>query len=411
MKKYLNILNFLLFILPLLTCFWAYLPSVSGINVILLLLISVTPTTFVMFAKNFKVLGKIVINGTYMYLVWIFWGIISLFWAPDFLIGFRELLAVVYGFIVFIVIFHKKFDEERKILLINGWMFSLFAVLVIGLWEYLTGNHLQSDYSESLRYYNKSDFIYSVFGNPNDFSAFLITSVPFIGLFVIFSKRILEKYVGLSLYAFTVAGITLSGGRIGIFFHFLQIGIFVLSLKNSFRVFLLKTILFPLAILIVFTFISADEAVSQKANRDLTQDDSVESRVNLSINGLKFTVNSYGFGIGAGGYEHYAETSPDILYTGGIINPHNLIIEILSQYGLVILVFFLSFLVFLLQKSFFICRNNMAAGMLMVISIFSVVITGFQGSSALNLPTMWLNIGWIAYFIKGLTYDNTKVVE
>ena len=68
---------------------------------------------------------------------------------------------------------------------------------------------------------------------------------------------------------------------------------------------------------------------------------STNVRLNLLKNGFTVFKNSNFMGYGAGSYRAQLESLPNKADTGGIIDPHNFWVEILTQYGLIIALFFI----------------------------------------------------------------------
>ena len=130
-----------------------------------------------------------------------------------------------------------------------------------------------------------------------------------------------------------------------------------------------------------------------RVNVDYSNDESGSVRMYNFIAGIGFLIDSYGAGVGAGGYEYYMERSE---YYKGIVNPHNFFLEIFAQYGIVIFSLFIIWLVKILigfKKSVMLSSN---VKRLLYTSVLVIPIIGIINSDSLGNTYWWLYLTSLA---------------
>ena len=113
-------------------------------------------------------------------------------------------------------------------------------------------------------------------------------------------------------------------------------------------------------------------------------------RIALLLNGLEIIKENKFKGIGPGQYRYKGRNNDKKYYTKTIISPHFWLMEIISQYGIVIFsmyIFLFLWIVFLLMKNF--KKDYFFSGL-----IFSGIIV-FIGSSAVPSSFLILDINWM----------------
>lgn len=87
----------------------------------------------------------------------------------------------------------------------------------------------------------------------------------------------------------------------------------------------------------------SDTVVSAATNdvAEVAHLSSNEVRKNLILNGFHFLKQSHFLGTGAGSFKVLMSQGKNLYDTSGIINPHNYFIEIIAQYGLIIMLLFI----------------------------------------------------------------------
>jgi O-antigen ligase len=113
-----------------------------------------------------------------------------------------------------------------------------------------------------------------------------------------------------------------------------------------------------------------------------------EGRGMLVLCGWEMFKQSYGFGIGAGGFEEAIIHQP--LFNGTFVNPHNLFVEIFAQYGVFIVAFFC---LWLFSIFYFTLKNkqlSVGARMAVCVTVITLPFIGIMSSQALGYTYNWI---------------------
>src|SRR5690606_12671218 len=97
---------------------------------------------------------------------------------------------------------------------------------------------------------------------------------------------------------------------------------------------------------------------------------STSARINLILTGINSILDTFLFGVGAGNFQFHVNGSYD---TNGIVNPHNWWLEVSTNYGVDVFVFYLAFLIFLFRKLWQIYKQNNEASLLAFCLLLSYV--------------------------------------
>jgi len=340
---------------------------------------------------------------------WFMWGVLSLLWAPNLAHGIQEIAGISLGFFtVAILLSLSSFTPHALNALRLGWLSAFVLTLPIAIYELTTGDHLASSYGEIIvGGFNPLVKTYASanFGNPNTYSAFILLCVPF--LFWSYDKtdKLLLKFALLFIISIAFVIMIANTTRLGLISLVLQ---FVAWLV--FRFMLDKKSGSILAIFLLYVGISffvwtQIESSHSRIDsfRNLIKDESVIGRTALLFNGLIFLERTMGIGVGAGGFEQSMIDENGLFNAGGIVNPHNLWIEVSSQYGVVVAILFIAWLLYcftLLSKA--IIRMLKSKNSKYEYSSYIVILMigfplGFMiNSSYLNFTMFWVAIGTVA---------------
>ncbi len=128
---------------------------------------------------------------------------------------------------------------------------------------------------------------------------------------------------------------------------------------------------------------------------------SVGIRVNLLSNGIAFCLRSGGLGIGASGFPVWMQQGEGPFPTRGIINPHSFLVEILSQYGIVVFICFLAVIYSLWRDA---RRYESSAqsnergctrecSQIILVGMLSYFLASLASSSFMKSPINWIFLG------------------
>jgi hypothetical protein len=119
-----------------------------------------------------------------------------------------------------------------------------------------------------------------------------------------------------------------------------------------------------------------------------------KSRLSLLANGIDMMKKSHYLGVGPGQYRHISATKQQKYYTSTLISPHFWLIEIVSQYGILILLAYLFFIVLIGIKILRFIKKGEDETKILLIALCSFIVCSILPSSFLVL-----NINWIFFAI------------
>lgn len=340
-------------------------------------------------------------------LIWFGYANLSLMWAASKVEAFKH---IIFLFLSFSLIFFMVLNLRRKIdfeFFLNLWV-TVFAILIpIGIWETMTGNHLQTSglihTDEGMEFYKFAPT--GLFANQNDYATFIAFSMPILLSRAQYEKSRLIRFVLLALFLAGVIMLLLTTSRanyaavlISTLFWFIAFT----SVMNKFK-FVIAGIFF--LVLILYNLNEESWYYLEYVWEDLsalsdgTHDSGLNVRSNLVKSALYYTVTTFGFGVGAGNIEYYLENFP-VYETGSISNVHNWWLENLVNYGLFIMLLYLSFFLSLFL-SLWKVRNqtpfseikSMAEAMICLLLAFPV--SSISSSSLIAFNPHWLIFGFI----------------
>ena len=138
-----------------------------------------------------------------------------------------------------------------------------------------------------------------------------------------------------------------------------------------------------------------------------------ELRKNLILNGFDYLVESNFVGIGAGAYRSYNLENKGKRPVQGLLNPHSFVIEVLSQYGILVfgLLCYIGFLIIIrITKDTF--RGKFGSFHLLAVGLLvCILFLGNANSSFLSLPINWLLISLIIIVSNKLIVNQQKSDE
>lgn len=115
-------------------------------------------------------------------------------------------------------------------------------------------------------------------------------------------------------------------------------------------------------------------------------------RKNLILNGWDYLKSSHYLGVGAGGFQGNNSLKKNKYPDGGIMTAHNFIIEIVSQYGIIIFFAFIGIITWIMVDLFVAFKvNKWVDNHFVVFGLMIVLwIMGNANSSFLSLPLNWI---------------------
>jgi teichuronic acid biosynthesis protein TuaE len=294
---------------------------------------------------------------------WLVYGLLSLGWALIKIEGIRDLLNMTVGFSTFALA--PFLDKKCLSTLVKIWAGMFVASLFIGIIEHVTTLHLPisrlNDPALSHVNFRPSGF----FDNENNYASFLTLSLPLALYAFRNNKATIKKLLWGSSIFFSVYLILVTTSRLNYLIMCIVFVVFALVLTQKKQ--RLKT-LTALILLVVATtafmgtyqpalrgivdnrlsslYEAMEDFIDNLApnnpeNPYMVRETSIATRINMVKNGLYFTAQTWGRGVGAGNFEQWIEQRAKYS-TNNYVNPHNWWIELLAEYGVII---FLGYLI------------------------------------------------------------------
>ena len=329
---------------------------------------------------------------------WLFYAAMSTIWAVDKASALKDIIFLFTGVSVafFTAYYLRSLGQLEK--LRDIWIIGLVSMLALGLWEINTGNHLP--FSSYVIYdQNKPS---AVFYNTNDLAFFIALCLPFIIVWILSKRHLLQRLFFMTLLAaavFVLAKTTSRAAQLGL----LAATAFdlVILRKISGKARLLATAgLLILAFVILFPQQTREitEELGRKYSNLPREFEPGSARLAVATGVPKLMLISYGMGVGAGNSDHYLHLA-GIDYMTGFTALHNWWLEILANYGIII---FVGYVIFYLSLFFGLLRayrwiqdrstKRLYEAILMGMVAFPIACNAV--SSAMALPQNWMFLGF-----------------
>lgn len=346
------------------------------------------------------------------FLFFILYAVISLLWSFNQSEGVKELGYFVCHFSLFfmLVFWSKKANNPFKAIL-NGWLMVLLLTLPIAFIEVITNWHLPISKYEADKLMNlggniiKQRYASVTFSNYNTYVVLLVFCLPFLltHLKIIRKLRIQLFYWIVFLSVSVILFINASRGGI-LCWGILLIFYFVYDRKK--KQWSMGSIFLGILVLLmaVYVFNEYSTEVLQQFSYRINEGDKSffedSSRFYLYQVALILWINSVFMGTGIG-----SEAAAMSSISSGIVATHNMYLEVLLQFGIIIFILFIVFLYKIFSKisiiNFKPIKFIMISFLLIFIPIFIV------NSGYLLMPSLWVLLGSL-FIISNIDTDTRK---
>lgn len=267
-------------------------------------------------------------------------GLLSLAWTPDVVGGTGMLIAIAIGGCALFAISRAELDRRSISLIVWSWFGSVALSVIIGFYEIATGNHFQFSLEARVIGGGFGEFPFAAifFGNYNNYSAWLCLAFP-ITLAAFFETRNILARATVIFVNFAVVGIIfINTSRAALIFIAVSTVLYIVRFPAvRFYAFGAFILIFPLVLSI---YSNEVQNLTDFISYRFIDFDSIsladEQRARLIGAGLNGIFGNWGLGIGIGGFEEYINDNYPYL----IPNPHNILIEIASNFGIIALLLF-----------------------------------------------------------------------
>lgn len=325
--------------------------------------------------------------------------VFSLAWTFNFSEGCK---TIVYNFIhislFFELIVFSRYANHPIKSISTGWTIITLCLLLIAVWEVVTGNHLpiarEEDQAINLGGVISQRIVATAtFGNYNKFVTFLCFALPWIIYRISINyKKSLDLIITVITLILAILIILIDGSRGGLFTVVIIIGVYICFMpKNKLSYITLLLFIGGLLFLILRYSEHIFLVLSMKnENQGLVSD---SSRIEIWTACFKALLNSIGLGSGVGGVSGAIESvSKNVISV-----PHNMIVEALLEYGIVFGIIFIAFIFKLLKKGFQLNDKNRRVAVLM--AILSMPLYSIINSLYLTCPETFVLFATIFIFV------------
>ena len=377
--------------------FFPYRIAVLAISVVSVAFLPRLPWTRNRYMRTYLVIGCL----------WLAWALLGVLWARYQYDAVRGALSIGFGFLAFMAVANlESWKRDALRWLIRGWVAAAILAAAVGVWELLTGNHLPGPWFSSQTHVS-STLVASTFDNPNNFGVFLLLTLPVLLATLENVRAQLARTALIALILLLAFLGILTTSRIAVY-GFLLTGIAYLFRRPR----LTATDIASIAIAgILLAFLPVTQRlVSLLTSTDLRYittvllQGSTLIRLNLAIIGIDMLVSTSGFGVGGGNFAPtlHATLQYSHLFTSGIIDPHNWLIEVLSEYGIVMFCLYFGFLFFLYLRHRAAVRARFHPFLHhLPLFLLAFVLAGVGPSSFVNLSWQWLYVAIIVLATSG----------
>ena len=366
---------------------------------------------FIELIRNFNEVENQIKKFSLVLFIWLAIGLISYSFVLDSAEWKKDIFYLLIGISIFLTLFFIR-SRRKMDYFIYGWMGGYICNLAFGFFEMYTGNHFSSGFTDGLSELSPEHYTQfapaGFFDNPNHYASYLILSFA---VFTYYRKSFTDSAYLILLFP-AIWQIFYTGSKFAIIALLVWCVYLVIVQRKEWmikNVNYLRMISF-VGIFFLLLFISFNSKVvslinpSQKAQKELQKVDpdkrptSDNMRKALFMNGIHFIKSTYGIGIGAGQFSAYIEKDKAPYETNHLSDPHNGIIEIASQYGIIVVLLLFWFYLDLIKNYFRIAQSKERIlalcyfiTILIVININSSFISSPINWFLLALPVVWFN--------------------
>lgn len=333
---------------------------------------------------------------------WLFYGFISLTWTPSKTWSFDYSLLLIHCLLFLeILVFSKKARSPLSVIS-NAWVAAFLFSSFFAIWEILSDNHLASAREENMYRINEmgdsliKTYATFTFYNPNTYCFYITLAFPFIVYKLANSKSLASTFCNLFplLIAFYILftnasrGALLSTGIMLAVFSFFTLK----KAKTRNRLYFLSAFVCILLIFSLYGEALLETIIFRIEGKAMLEDNSRIALWESSISAIK---NSYGLGQGVGSMLP-ALMIPDNDTT--IYYSHNMILEIMLEYGALITLIFIYFLYLILKSAYRmrdISKKTVLYGSILAFPFYSVI-----NSENIRPTFVWCFFASLAVFMR-----------
>lgn len=337
--------------------------------------------------------NKKILKTYFIGVLWIIYGIISLSWVTDTVNAKIELLYVFLHYNLIFSILRYAYRANNPIMAVSfGWLICVSITVVLGLYEFITNHHFytsvlqagQSDSGVAINGIRDKKFVAVLFNNYNEYVTLLAYSLPFLFQLLIKLNNIKWQIIIWTIVLITFAFTSVNGSRGGLLCYIIAVFFLIIQIKKL-RFKYKKLTLFIILLVIFVLLVIARDFLFSDINERLANTTTVEDlgRISIYDEAIRLLHKSNYMGIGPWGFQSIVGFAP-----------HSLLLEILSQYGLVV---FIPLAVFWSKIFLQIIKSKECINGICMFIIF--LVASFINSGYLHFAFTWI------FFASIIVYD------
>lgn len=325
-------------------------------------------------------------------LLFLLYSFLSCLWAPT--ATSESLLEtgynVVHMILFFEIIIFSRPAKNAINAIFAGFLVAFLISAVIAFWELTTDNHLYTSKIKEAKAKNLGYEIYMryfaavTFYNFNMYTTFLCFTIPFI-FYGITNKnyKLIWRIVSVIAAVSSVILVLFNASRGGLLAIIIVTFVYYQMTFFKRRSMSFYAILFVFLLIFILYYYGSDILNTLMVRGSVQGAIENEGRLSIWHNAYKVAEQYLFLGCGAGGINNAMEQFAQ----GGITIPHNLFMELFSQYGLFFLCVFVVFVVKILRRSFIIKDNYRKITLYQSMLAFPIIC--IINSGYLTAPVLW----------------------
>lgn len=248
-------------------------------------------------------------------------------WPAD---GLIELLSLVAALVCAAAALTLVPAARRLLVVARGVVLTLLAEAGVVAWEYFSGLHLPTFALvwDDDRFMGVWFMMAGTFANPNELAHLCVVAGPVAAWAALADKSKPWRFAALAATAAVPPMVWLSQSRTGLLVLAIELLVAALLWRWG-RILVAVAAAGALATALAAPGLVA--ATGLFADKDPLGSDN--PRANLALNGLHMLRETWGLGVGPGGYARWSATADLPHETFQLVNPHNAVVEVLVAYG------------------------------------------------------------------------------
>jgi hypothetical protein len=390
--------------------------QVLGQNIFLfrLIVVAALPVALAAATRHLKGLTRPALGLMLVVTVWWLVGAVGFQgWSPDVEAALKSLAAVGFGLALLVLVWLLPCEwRQIRDALMAGWQVGFVITSLIAMWEVVSMRHLPGYLVDTMpAYFLNNRFAMATLGNPNNYGAYLLYVLAILcgGAVTATSVRArILQYLGVGL---AVGLLIMSGARVALLGCLVQVVVLIAASAGRWRrrAAVLLVLFAGVAYVVIANWGAYALAKLGTLVSGFSGQGSLQTRLNLALDGAFLSFQHIGLGVGPGGFESSVALGNVPFYTFGFVNPHSFFVEVASEYGAFSLIIFVLWLIGLLRSA---RRRVGDAGMTspgtercrltLLLGLTGYVFAVFENSTYMTESTNWAFLATLAVLASSL---------